>query len=59
MRKINDCWEKNTEEKVVNKKLPDLRGVLRRKSTLYDWGLKKDEEVKSDMKVEKVEVLIK
>ena len=42
-------WEENPrtveEGKVVNKKASDPEGVLGRKLTAYDWGLKKDEEV--------------
>ena len=39
-RKTDDCWERDIEEKVVNKKSPDLGRVLRRKLMSYDWNLK-------------------
>ena len=60
-RKIDDYWGKDTEKKGINKKSLNPRGVLGRKLTLYDWGLKKDKGVKSDIRLKswKIEVLIK
>ena len=40
-RRIDDYWERNTEEKIINKKPPDPGGVLKGKPTpkLEPWGL--------------------
>ena len=35
-KKIDDCWRSNTERKVINEKVPDLRGVLGEKTIPYD-----------------------
>ena len=39
-RKTDNCWGRDTEEKVVDEKPPDPGGVLGGKPTPYDWGLK-------------------
>ena len=42
-RKIDDCWGRDTEKKVVDEKLPNTKRVPGEKPMLYDWGLKKRE----------------
>ena len=43
-KKIDNCWRKNIDKKIVNEKSLDPEGVLGGKPTFYDWGsLKKRE----------------
>ena len=43
-KKIDNCWRRDIDGKLVKEKSPGSEGVLERKSTPYDWGFKKTRE---------------